>query len=165
MWFKERRPALHKISNPRGTVCRGCLSNSIPYLFCLLFKQYINTPVQQEGNWTWLDLWNLLSIKLRDKSFHNSIGLVRIYFQVSLSRWLGEIFNTVQITRKCICETFLPFLHNLILDPMQNIPPHSPPPYFCGEETLCLSSHLSPFLKVSSLTSVVQTMAFKSKTT
>ena len=139
MLFKERRPALHKISNPIGTVCRGCFSNSIPYLFCLLFKQYINTPVQQEGNWTWLDLWNLLSIKLRDKSFHNSIGLVRIYFQVSLSRWQGEIFNTVQITRKCICETFLPFLHNLILDPMQNISPPSPTPILLrGGDTMLI---------------------------
>ena len=125
MWFKERRPALHKISNPIGTVCRGCFSNSIPYLFCLIFKQYINTPGQKEENWTWLDLWNLLSPNLRHKSFHNSIGLVRIYFQVSLPPWHGKMFRftNVQITRKCICETFLPSLHNLILDPMQKSPP------------------------------------------
>ena len=34
----------------------------------------INTPGQdqQEGNWTWLNIWNLLTIKLKDKSFHNS---------------------------------------------------------------------------------------------
>ena len=27
---------------------------------------------QQEGNRTWLELWNLLTINLREKFFHNS---------------------------------------------------------------------------------------------
>ena len=83
--FKKRRPAVHEISNPRGIVRRRWFSNSIPYLWCLLFKWYINNPGQgkQEGNWTWLDLWNLLTLNFKDKSFHNS------------NDWLGFIFKCV----------------------------------------------------------------------
>ena len=70
---------------------------------------------QQEGNWTLLDVWNLLTINLKDKSFHNS--------KVLKSGWnlsFGKKFQiyTVQITRKFICETFLPSLHDQISDPM-----------------------------------------------
>ena len=38
---------------------------------------------QQEGNWTWLNLWNCLTINLKNKSFNNS------------KDWLGFIFKYV----------------------------------------------------------------------
>ena len=34
----KRQPALHEIPNPRGIVYKGCFSNSVAYLSCLLFK-------------------------------------------------------------------------------------------------------------------------------
>ena len=63
-------------------------------------------------------------------------------------------FYSAQITRKCICETFLsPLLHDLIISPHVNQPPiNAPPkkslfsmqsffkkkfPILWGEETLC----------------------------
>ena len=80
---------------------------------------------------------------------------------------------TVQITRKCICETFLFSLLDLILDSMLSTPPLLPitflekkPPTLLGRRRDCaLFSYILPFLKASSLTSVVQIMAFQSKTT
>ena len=73
--IKKRRRALHEISSSRGMVWRRCFSNSIPYLWCLLFKKYINTPGQgqQDRNWTWLNLWNFSTINRQDKSSHNTI--------------------------------------------------------------------------------------------
>ena len=44
--FKKRRQALHEILNPRGTVCRGCFSNSIPYFVVFtsqIIYQYSNS--------------------------------------------------------------------------------------------------------------------------
>ena len=92
----------------------------------------------------------------------------------------GENFQiyTVQITEKCICETFPPSLHDLIIRPHVKQSPHKFAqkslfpheklfkgkkvlPYFWGEETYALSS----YALASFLTSLVQTMAFQSKTT
>ena len=79
---------------------------------------------------------------------------------------------TVQITRKCIFETFLFSLLDLILDSMLSTSPLLPitflekkPPILLGRRRHCaLFSYILPFLKVSSLTSVVQIMPFQSKT-
>ena len=51
---------------------------------------------QHEWSWTSHNIWNLLAINLKDKSY---------------STMLGENFwvYSVQITRKCICETPTPF--------------------------------------------------------
>ena len=82
---------------------------------------------------------------------------------------------TIQITGKCICETCSPSLHDLILDPIKNTRPppiphkflieKRPPILLWGRRHYALSSYLLPFLKVSSLTFGVQTMAIQSKTT
>ena len=96
----------------------------------------------------------------------------------------GEIFQiyTVQITGRCICENFPPSLHDLIIRPYVKQSPHKfaqkilfpmkssfkrkkSSHTFGGRRHYALSSYLLPFLKASSLTSVVQTMVFQSKTT
>ena len=77
---------------------------------------------------------------------------------------------TIQTTGKYICETFPPFLHDLVLDPMKNTPhkflrEKRSPIRLWGRRNYALSSYFLLFLKVSSLTSVVQTMALQNKTT
>ena len=70
---------------------------------------------QQEGNWTWLHLWNLLTINLKDKCFHH------------FKDWLGFIFKCVShhgrgkysefqcpnytpcLTHPTISKSFMPF--------------------------------------------------------
>ena len=37
---------------------------------------------QHERNWTWCDLWNLLTINFKDKFFHNYIDWARLDLQV-----------------------------------------------------------------------------------
>ena len=97
----------------------------------------------------------------------------------------GQIFHvyTVQIiTGKCVSETFPPSLHDLIIRPCVKQFPHKfsqkslfpnqkiflekKSSYtFGGRRHYALSSYLLPFVKASSLTSVVQTISFQSKTT
>ena len=81
--------------------------------------QYLSQG-QQEGNWTWLDLWNHLTINLKEKSIHNSKDWLGFIFSSVSPTMAGERFQiyTVKITRTRIFETFLPSLHNLILNPM-----------------------------------------------
>ena len=93
---------------------------------------------------------------------------------------LGKIFRfSVQIIEKCICETFPPPLHDLIISPHVKQPiiilhkkvcsPFLRKKYpqtflfFGGGGHYALSSYLFPFLKVSSLTFVVQTTALQAK--
>ena len=49
----------------------------------LIFDVYLLTPGQdqQKGNWTWLDLWNLLTINVKDKYFHNSKDWLEFIFK------------------------------------------------------------------------------------
>ena len=83
--------------------------------------------------------------------------------------------HTVQITGKCIYETFPPSLHDMTMRPHVKYSFHKftqkclfhqekkiPPIPFWGRRHYGLSSYLLPFLKASSLTSVVQTMVFQS---
>ena len=97
----------------------------------------------------------------------------------------SQIYS-VQITGKCIFETFCPPLHDLIISPHLkhhpiNLPKKvcspmqsffkkkfPPPLYFGGRggggwRHYALSSYLFPFLKVSSLTFAVQSMVFQAK--
>ena len=95
----------------------------------------------------------------------------------------GENFQiyTVQITGKCICETFPPSLYDLIIGPHVKKSPINLPKNVCspmenffkrkksshalgGRKHYALSLYLLPPLKAS-LISVVQIMAFQSKTT
>ena len=71
------------------------------------FSNNISIP---QGNWTWLDLWNLLTVSLNDKCFHNSIHYSGFYLQLCLPLWLGKIFRftVFRLLEKCICETFSP---------------------------------------------------------
>ena len=101
----------------------------------------------------------------------------------------GESFQscTVQVTGKCICETFPPSLHDLIIRPYVKKSPPPPPPLlprphkfaqkslFPHEKLFCEKKGsplllgggdaLSSYALASFLTTMVQTMAFQSKTT
>ena len=100
------------------------------------------------------------------------------------STMAGKIFQiyTVQITGKCIWESFSPSLYDLIIRPYVKQLPINFPQKVCssmksffqrkksshtfgGRRKYALSSYLLPFLRASSVTSVVQTIAFQSKTT
>ena len=126
-----------------------------------------------------LRIWPHLLKKSLKKNF--------IFFVVVSSTMASENSQncSVQITGKCICETFhLPCMMWSLI-PMFNIPhkfarkrlflhaksfKKKVPPYFGGRTPIwmrmkhyALSSYLFPFLKVSSLTFVVQTMVFQAK--
>ena len=63
----KKEETLHEIPSPRGNMCKGCFSNS--------------TPIHQI---TWhvpLKPLNLLTINLKDESFHNSIEWSGLYFK------------------------------------------------------------------------------------
>ena len=52
----------------------------------------MNTPGQDEKkeNWTGLELWNLLTTNLRDKSFHNSKDRLEFIFKYVSHYGLGK---------------------------------------------------------------------------
>ena len=82
----------------------------------------------------WHDLWNLLFINIKDKSFCSSIecsGLSSVYATI-----VGEIFQIyiIHITRKCICETHSTWDDLIINPPIKNTPP---PPHEFPERGLC----------------------------
>ena len=74
-----------------------------PLFVASTFQIYINKPGldQREGNWIWINLWNLLTINFKENS--------QIY--------------SVHITGKCICETPLP-LYDLIISTHVKHPAH-----------------------------------------
>ena len=76
---------------------------SNPLFVVLNFQIYINKPGlgQREGNWTWINLWNLFTVNFKENS--------QIY--------------SVHITGKCICETLLP-LYDLIISTHVKHPAH-----------------------------------------
>ena len=86
----------------------------------------------------------------------------------------GKIFQiyTVQINGKCVRELFLPLAWSDPYNPCKAIPckfaqkslfPISKVPPWGGRRYYALSSYICPFLKVSSLTFVLQAMAFQAK--
>ena len=95
---KKEDKLFMKSPPPTGGVCKECFSNSTPYVWCYLFKKFVNIPgqSQHDWNWTWCNIWNLLTINLKDESYSNVLGE---NFQIYV----------VQITEKCICETPPPF--------------------------------------------------------
>ena len=42
---------------------------------------------------SWHNLWNLLTIKLKNKSFHNSIDLSGLYLKMYIPSWLEKIIR------------------------------------------------------------------------
>ena len=59
----------------------------------------------------------LLTINLRNKSFHNSMECLGLYLKVNIPPWLENFqIYSVQNTEKCICET-PPAWHDLISRP------------------------------------------------
>ena len=50
---------------------------------------------------------NVLTINLKDKSFHNSIEWSRLYLQVNISPWLGKFFRftVFRFLENAFCET------------------------------------------------------------
>ena len=59
-------------------------------LFVLLTLQIIN--ISRSG-WIWHRLWNLLTINLKNNSFHNSVDWAELYLQVYIPSQLGKIFR------------------------------------------------------------------------
>ena len=131
---------------------------------------------------------NKRETELDSTSRINSTIILKIssgFFSRMSTTMAGENFQiyTVQITGKWICETFPPSLHDLIIKShvKQPLTRHKfaqkmfspwkaflrekrPPILSEGRRYYALSSYLFPFLKVSSLISVVQTKAFQSRT-
>ena len=56
----------------------------------LLTLQIIN--ISRSG-WIWHRLWNLLTINLKNNSFHNSVDWAELYLQVYIPSQLGKIFR------------------------------------------------------------------------
>ena len=142
----------------------------------------MNTPSQdqQEGNGTWLDLWNLITINLKDEFFHNTIDWLGVIFMsLVMTGGIFRIYN-VQFIWKCICQTFPPPLRDLTIRlhvkqlhhkfVQKSLFPHAklfqekyPSILLRGRRYYALSSYFFPFLKVASLTFMVQTMVFQAK--
>ena len=89
--LKNKTAFYMKSPSSRGGVCKGCFSNSTPISGVNFWVEMNN-----EWNWTRHNIWNLLTINLKDKFY---------------SIMLGENFPiySVQITGKCICEAPPPF--------------------------------------------------------
>ena len=109
----------------------------------------------------------LKTINLKDKSFHNSIdGLGFIVKSVSHHGWGKVSIYSVHITGKCIRQTFPPPLHDLMISLHVKQPQGICPKKFVS---LCQAFlKKSPYIfwwgkTLSSLTFVVQTMAFQAK--
>ena len=67
-----------------------------PMFPLLTFQIIYNIPDQNQhqGNWTWNNLWNLLTIRFKNKSFHNSIEWSWLNLQVNIiTPWLGKFFR------------------------------------------------------------------------
>ena len=123
---------MHEIHNLWGIVCEGyCWQTRNPLFVLLTFQIIYQGQDQHEGNWTWHDLWNLLiTIKLSDKSFHNSIDLSGLYVQVYITLWLGRmlwfmVFRLSSDYRKMLENAFdnqPPWYDLIISSPMKNSP-------------------------------------------
>ena len=82
------------------------------------FPNNISIPQLEPAsrNWTLHNLWNLLTINFKDKSFHNSIEWSGLYLHANIQPD-GENFQiySVKITGKCISVTLLlPPWHDLL---------------------------------------------------
>ena len=109
--------------------------------------QYTQIRANMKGGWTWCNLWILLTINLKDQSFHNSVEWSGFYLQVKIPTWLGKFVLSALF--KLLKNVFLklpPWHDSIISPPMKNNPPflENNPPYFKGEETLQNSLLLNP---------------------
>ena len=90
--IKKRRQALREIPNPWGIMCRWWFSN----LTSVSDVNFVNNILISQIN-MWETLWKLLNVNPKDKSFHNSIDMRRLYLQMYNTPWSGKTFQIYSI--------------------------------------------------------------------
>ena len=70
------------------TYCAECAFQIQHSIYAFNFPNNIS-----RWGWTWHNLWNIVTVNLKEWFFHNSINWSRFYLQVYNSRLLGKIFR------------------------------------------------------------------------
>ena len=84
-------------------------------LFARLFTWYSQSKLTCHVSITYnmTQLWNLLTINLKDESFHNSVEWSRLYLQVNNPSLEKKFrFTVFRLPENAFCETPFPLLYN-----------------------------------------------------
>ena len=110
--YKRRQPLI-AVPNPWDIVFRGRFFLMESTICAVIFTNDISS-----SNWTWQNLWNLLTINFNYKCFPNYVHWSGLYLQVYIPSWLAKTLGITSF--RLLQNTFVKRLcpwHDLIINP------------------------------------------------